>query len=112
MTHAEFVEAYREGEIRVDVDRRAAARFVSGRLLLPFFMLPILGAGTALALSGWVWSGLAMIGAATIAPIVIKRSAPHFVMTLALDDPGFFSDAQAAGVLRITEVSSVESVKC
>ena len=103
MTHAQFVKAYRDSDIRVDVDRRAAARFLSARLLLPFFMLPILGAGTALALSGWVWSGLAIIGIATLAPIVIKRSAPHFVMTQALDDPRFYEDAQAAGVLRITE---------
>jgi hypothetical protein len=103
MTHAEFVEAYREGEIKVEVDRHAAARFLSGRLLLPLFMLPILGAGTALALAGWIWSGLAIIAGATLAPIVIKRSAPHFVLTQALEDQRFFSDAVAAGALRMTE---------
>ena len=104
MTHREFVDAYHEGQIRVDVDRRAAARFVSRRLLLPIVMLPILGSGTALALSGWVWTGLAIIALATLAPIVIKRSAPHFVLTQALEDEGFYRDAHAAGVLRIASV--------
>jgi hypothetical protein len=101
MTHAEFVDAYGDGTVRVDVDRKAAARFISARLLLPLVMLPILGLGTALALSGWLWSGFGIIGAATLVPMIIKRSAPHFVMTQAVDDPKFYEDAVAAGVLQI-----------
>jgi hypothetical protein len=101
MTHDEFVRRYAEGSIRVDVDRKAAARFMSARLLLPFVMLPMLGIGTALALTGWLWTGLAIIGVATLAPMLIKRSAPHFVMTQALQDEKLFGDAVTAGVLRI-----------
>lgn len=101
MSHRELVEAYREGGIRIDIDRRAAARFVSRRLLLPIVLLPVLGAGTASALSGWVWSGLVIIALATLAPIVIKRSAAHFVLTQSLEDEAFYRDARAAGVLRI-----------
>ena len=104
MTHAEFVRAYAEGTIRVDIDRKAAARFVSGRLLLPLVMLPVLGIGTALALSGWVWVGLAIIGLATLAPMLIKRGAPHFVMTQAVEDEKFYIDALAAGVLSVATV--------
>ena len=106
MTHAEFVRAYGEGTIRVDIDRKAAARFVSGRLLLPLVMLPVLGIGTALALSGWVWSGLAIIGLATLAPMLIKRGAPHFVMTQAVEDEKFYADAVAAGVFTVEIVAS------
>jgi hypothetical protein len=102
MTHAEFVAAYREGRIRVDLDRKAAARFMSARLLLPFVMLPVLGIGTALALTGSVWIGFTIVGLATLAPFLIKRSAPHFVMTQALEDSKFYDDACAAGVLRIS----------
>ena len=101
MTHAEFIEAYRDGSLRVDVDPKAAARFVSARLLLPFVMLPVLGIGTALALSGWLWSGFAIIGVATLVPVFIKRSAPHFVMTQALEDEKFYADAMRAGVLQV-----------
>jgi hypothetical protein len=102
VTHAEFVEAYHAGAIRVDIEPKAAARFVSSRLLLPLFMLPVLGIGTALALTGWLWTGFAIIGAATLAPSLIKRSAPHFVITQSLEDGKFYDDAMSADVLRIS----------
>ena len=101
MTHAEFVAAYRSGAIRVQIDPAAAARFVSARLLLPLVMLPVLGIGIALALTGWVWTGLAVIGVGTVAPLLIKRSAPHFVITHALDDAKFYDDAAASGILQV-----------
>jgi hypothetical protein len=101
MTHDEFVHAYGSGAISVHIDRAAAARFMSERLLLPLFMLPVLGIGIALALTGWVWIGLAVIGIATLMPAVIKRSAPHFVVTQAIADPQFYADVIEAGVLEV-----------
>jgi hypothetical protein len=106
VSHAEFVEAYRAGSIRVHIDRAAAARYVSGRLLLPLVMLPILGIGVALALTGWIWTGIAMIAGATLAPILIKRSAPHFVITQALQDRGFYDDVVACELLHIIETGA------
>ena len=52
MTHAEFVAAWREGRLRVEVDRKAAAHTVSARLMLRFVLLPVMGVGVALALVG------------------------------------------------------------
>jgi hypothetical protein len=103
VNHAEFARAYRNGSIRVIVDPKAAARFVSHRLLLPLVMLPVLGIGTALALVGWLWTGFGIIGAATLAPMLIKRSAPHFVLTQSLEDAKFYADAVSAGVLDIRD---------
>ena len=105
MTHAEFVRAYGASTIRVDVDRKAAARFVSARLLLPLVMLPVLGIGTALALIGWVWLGLGIIGVATLARIFIKVSSPHFVIAQSLQDEKFYTDAYAAGIMDIVALS-------
>jgi len=101
--HGEFVEAYRAGTIRIHIDRTAAARYVSGRLLLPLVMLPVLGGGVALALTGWVWTGLAVIAGGTIARILIRRTAPHFVITHALQDPAFYDDVAANGLLQIVD---------
>ena len=101
MTHAEFVEAYRAGAIRVHVDRAAAARYMSARLFLPLVMLPLLGLGVGLALVGWIWTGLSVIAVGTIAPMLIKRSAPHFVITQALQDQQFYDDVAAIGLLQI-----------
>jgi hypothetical protein len=107
VNHAQFIAAYQSGAIRVNVDRASAARFVSARLLLPFVMLPVLGIGTALALTGWVWVGLGIIGVGTLGPILIKRSAPHFVITHALQDPGFYDDVRASGLLEITPAEAL-----
>jgi hypothetical protein len=101
VTHAEFAQAYRSGSIHIDIDRPAAARYLSARLLLPLVMLPVLGIGVALALSGWLWTGFAIIAAATIAPIAIKRSAPHFVITQALADEKFYEDIVGTGLLAV-----------
>ena len=64
-------------------------------------MLPVLGAGVGLALTGWVWAGLAVIGIGTVAPVFIKRSAPHFVITHALEDSKFYDDALAANIIDV-----------
>ena len=98
--HAEFVSQVQAGRLPLTIDRTRAARFVSARLLLPFVTLPVLGAGVALALVGWFWSGLAVIAFATLAPLLIKRAAPDFVLKQALADPAFYGDAVRAGVLR------------
>ena len=101
MGHAEFVAAYRSGAIRVHIDKTAAASFVAARLLLPLVMLPVLGIGTALALTWSAWIGLAIIGIGTIAPMLIRRSAPHFVLTQALNDPKFYEEVVGSGLLEI-----------
>ena len=101
MTHAEFVAAYRAGEIHVNIDRDAAGRFVSARLLLPLVRLPVLGLGVALALIGWMVTGFIIIAIATLAPIFIRRSAPHFVLTQSLQDSRFYDEAVAAKIIDI-----------
>jgi hypothetical protein len=108
VNHREFVEAYRAGAVRVEIDRKAAARFLSRRLLLPFVMLPVLGLGTGLALVGWLWSGFALIGAATLAAMLIKKSAPHFVLTQCLEDAAFHADAVTAGVLDVSDAGTTD----
>ncbi len=101
MIHAEFVSAYRAGTLRVRIDPQLASRYVSARLLLSFMMLPVLGAGVALALIGWVWAGLAVIALGIVLPRLIKRSAPHFLLTQALQDENLYRELIAAGVLDI-----------
>ena len=103
MTHSEFVDAYRAGSIRVHIDRSAAARYLSARLLLPLVLLPVLGIGVALALVGWVWTGLAVIGIATLGRIFIRHSAPHFLLTHALQDAKIYEDLERSGMLQILQ---------
>jgi hypothetical protein len=104
MTHAEFVAAYAHGEVKVEVDPRGAARHLSARLLLPFVMMPVLGIGVALALVGWVFSGFAIIALGIIAPQLIKRSAPHFLLTQALGNAAVYEEVTRSGLVRVTLV--------
>jgi len=105
MTHTEFVVAYARGEIRVEVEPKEAARFLSARLLLPLFMMPVVGVGIALALLGWIFTGLAVIALGIIAPRLIKRSAPHFVFQQALNDPAVYEEVTKSGLLRVIPVT-------
>jgi len=104
MTHKEFTAAYARGEIKVDVDPQGAARHLSARLLLPFVMMPVLGIGVALALVGWVFSGFAIIALGIIAPQLIKRSAPHFLLTQALGNAAVYEEVTRSGLVRVTPV--------
>ena len=101
MTHADFVDAFARGEIKVEVDAQGAARLLSARLLLPFVAMPVAGVGVALALIGWIYTGLAVIAAAIIVPRLIKHSARHFVFQQALSDASVYDEATRAGVLRV-----------
>jgi hypothetical protein len=105
MTHGEFVSAYGAGKIKVEVDPGNAARYISARLLLPLVMMPVMGVGIALALTGWIWTGITVLVLGIITPRLIKRSAPHFVLTQALEDERVYREVTQSNVLRITPTS-------
>jgi len=111
MTHADFVKAYRNGEIRVEIGPLVAGRMLSARLLLPFVMMPVLGAGIALALIGWIYTGLAVIALGVVAPRLIKRSAPRFLLTNALEDGKLYDELVRSSVLRVSSAKGVISDK-
>ena len=100
MTHAEFIAAYREGRLQVQVDKSAAARMVSARLLLPFVLLPVMGLGVALALVGHFIVGALVFLAAITVRFAVRRSAPGFVLQRALADERFYAEALASGLLK------------
>ena len=103
MTHQEFVAAYEAGRLRVRIDRAAAARFVSGRAMLPLVVLPVLGLGVALALVGYLVAGVAVFIAALGLRFLVKRSSDGFLVWRALRDPDFYQQVLAAGVLAVEE---------
>lgn len=99
MTHAEFVDAYRQGRLKVQVDKSAAARMMSARLMLPFVLLPFLGAAVALALVGHYVVGALVFAAALGLRYAVRRTAPGFVLQRALADERFYAEAIASGLL-------------
>lgn len=103
MTHEEFVAAYQAGRIRVRVDRDAAARFVAGRAMLPLVLLPVLGLGVALALVGYVITGVIVFLAALLLRYLVRRSSNGFLLWRALQDADFYRQLVAARILRIEQ---------
>ena len=104
MLYAEFVAAYRAGKITVEFDPAGAARYLSARLMLPLMTLPLLGIGVALALVGWIWSGLLVIACGILVPRLIKRSAPHFLLTHMLRDEPFYNEVCRANIMQVAPV--------
>ena len=101
MTHAGFVAAYRGGQLRVTVDAKGAAQLVSARLMLPFVLLPVMGAGVALALVGRYFIGAAVFLAALGLRHAVRRSAAGFVLQRALADERFYTEAIASGLIKV-----------
>ncbi|HEX2197601.1 MAG TPA: hypothetical protein VHG88_03140 [Burkholderiales bacterium] len=95
------MRAYQEGIVQVTVDRTQAARLVSGRLMLPFFLLPLLGLGVALALSGYLFIGIAVFLGALALRFLIRASSQGFVLSRALHDPGFYEEMVAGKILLV-----------
>lgn len=98
-----FLEAYGRGEVIVNFEREAAAKFLSARMLLPLFMLPVLGIGVSLALVGWLWTGLAVIGLGILVPRVVKGGAPHFLMQQLLQDESLYRELLAGRVIEVVK---------
>jgi hypothetical protein len=99
--HAEFVAACRRGELVPVVEPALAARTLSARLLLPFVRLPVLGAGVALALVGWIVSGIALIALGILLPRLVARIAPQVLLDEALASEARFRQLVESGVLRL-----------
>jgi predicted membrane-bound spermidine synthase len=99
VSHEEFVQRFRQGRVRVQVDRAAAARMMSGRLLLPFVLLPLLGLGVALALAGRLFTGIAVFAAALGVRLLVHASSRGFVLTRSLQDAGFYEEMRRTGIL-------------
>lgn len=99
MTHGEFVAAFRSGAVTVQVNRKAAARMMSGRLLLPFVLLPLLGLGVALALVGQLFGGIAVFAAALGLRLLVHASSRGFVLSRSLQDAAFYEEVRRAGIL-------------
>jgi hypothetical protein len=106
MTHEDFVAAYQAGRIRVSVDRAGAARFVSGRAMLPLVLLPILGLGVALALVGYLVTGFLVFIAAIALRFLVRRSSQGFLLWRALRDAEFYQELVAAQVLSVEECNT------
>jgi hypothetical protein len=100
-SHDEFVQGYRAGRLRVHVDAKRAADFMSARLLLPLILLPVFGIAVGLAVLGLLLAGGAVLVAAIAVRALIRRSSRGFVIARALQRDDFYREALESGALRV-----------
>lgn len=114
MEHADFVRAWNEGKLLVDVDRSKALQIANSKLLpkrnqiahilwswLWIITIPI--AITVGVLYKW-WVGLIIL--AFVTPTIssaTKKTAMQFMIDHAIENPEFFMFAVTEGVIRIRQ---------
>ena len=106
MNHAEFVDAWRAGEVRVEIDPRKAGAFLAARLLLPFVAVAVIGLGIAIVLWGSTWLGLAIGALGIVGPRLIKRGAGGFLLAHIGNDAALFEAALHVGAVRVVAAGS------
>jgi len=109
MQHSEFLTSYQAGRLRLDVDRTRAAKLLSARMLLPVFLLPMLGVSVALALIGHWIAGLLLFVAAFAFRQLVRNSAPAFVAKRALADAAFYNTALSLRVITLVPVPPTDA---
>lgn len=101
LSHAEFVAAYTSGRLRVDIAPKPAAEFLSRRMLLAWVLLPIFGAGVALALTGHWIIGLVVFLVGLGLRWLTRATAPGYIMQRALADRAFYEEVRERGFMVI-----------
>ena len=112
MSHAEFVEGYRSGQLEARVDKVMARKLVKTgvvaakyRVLTQFWdWLWLLSIPFAIACLVWAkwWIALIVLVVGVLLPLAVKQSAYAFVLVRALEDEQFFKAATEAKALLIS----------
>lgn len=96
-----FRVGLRAGRFRVIVNPERAQKYVKHRLFVVGISLPLLGVGTALALSGYVWAGLPLVVVGALMHRVIKAHATKILLHLALHDVRVYREAIDFEILEV-----------
>lgn len=101
VSHQDFKTGLPMGRFRLIVNPERAQKYVKHRLFVVGISLPILGIGTALAVSGYVWAGLPLIIIGALLHRVVKAHATKILLHLALNDPKVYREAIDYEILEV-----------
>lgn len=114
MEHADFVRAWNEGKLSIDVHRSKALQIANSKLLPKRYRVAhifwswvwILTIPVAIAL--WLhykwWVGLLILAITPVISRATKKSAAQFIIDYALENPEFFHFAATDGVIKIRQI--------
>lgn len=97
----EFRDGLPAGRFRVIVEPKQARRYVSQRLMLLVLLLPVIGVGLALALTGRVWAGAAVVAAGVVLSRVVRAQAGKILLHLASHDRAVYEHVTQQGIMEV-----------
>ena len=93
VSHEEFRAGLPHGRFRVIINPALAPKYVQHRLWIKLLLLPVLGIGVALGISGYLWAGLALVLIGVLIPRIIRKRAPELLLHLAARDKNIYREA-------------------
>lgn len=100
-SHQDFCAGVPAGRFNLIVNPERAQKYVKHRLFIVGIALPLIGIGTALSWSGYVWAGLPMIAIGFLLPRVVKGQAPKILLHLVLQDEKTYREAVDYEILEV-----------
>ena len=101
VAHEEFRRGLPAGHFRVVVDPKLARRYVAQRLLLVVVVMPVIGVGLALALTGRTWAGALLVAAGVLLNRIVRWQAPKILLHMALRDASVYEFATQNGLMEV-----------
>ena len=102
--YEDFRSGLPAGRFRVIVDPKLARRYVSQRLLLIVLVLPLIGVGMALALTGRPWPGALLVAGGVLLNRVVMWQSGRIVLHLALNDAKTYEQVTQHGIMEVRRV--------
>jgi hypothetical protein len=104
--HEEFRAGLPAGRFRVVVNPKLARRYVSQRLFLVVLLIPVIGGGIALALTGRVWLGGLLVLLGVAMNRLTMWQAPALLLQMATRDASVYEYATQNGVMEVRRVAA------
>ena len=97
----EFRAGLPAGRFRVIVNPKLARRYVSQRLLLMVLLLPVIGVGIALALTGHLLAGGLLVAGGVALNRLLMWQAPTILLHLATRDASAYEHVTSHGLMEV-----------
>jgi hypothetical protein len=93
LSHKAFCAGLPAGRFHLIVNPERAQKYIRHRLFVVGLALPVIGIGTALAWSGYLWAGFPMVAVGVLFPRVVKAHAAKILLHLALREEKTYREA-------------------
>lgn len=101
VSHEEFRASLPAGRLRVVVDPKLARRYVAQRLLLMVVLMPVIGVGIALVLTGRTLPGAVLVFGGVALHRIVRWQAPKILLNMALRDARVYEYVTQNGLLEV-----------